>query len=667
MTSFYTEVSHAGGPVNMGSGNQNNLYISLAETFQRLGTHGKDRRAIAEQELNWLHQRFIPPDRFGRARGLLRDHRTVIVSGQSGNGRRTAALMLLYELAEDGAGMHEIDPGRDEDGPILDRQAVGDGDRLLLDLSGSDSSRYLGVQKDLSAFRSVVEDRDARLVVVLPPHLKGHLAAELQRLTVEIGRPRGDELLMRYLRRDRIIPSPTELLAPSLADYLASKPMRDLARLANLIGRNRDSTPAGGFSEWWNEALAQLTDDGSETATFIAELNDGRRRALALTVAMFHGSAPDTINQAVMSLLAQVSHPEDDRPRLDRSDLTTELHRIGASAGAEGRVRFDTVGRDRAVLTHFWTYFPDLRPGFRAWVGECGRNLRLDGEERRDLIARFAEQTLRADLPEELLSLAREWTQRGDAQRLLPDAAQVLAEGLRHDLHGRVLRQRILDLVKEPELPRTFRLALTLVCSQVMAVRHPDEAVTRLHHLARREATLERRPAWDALLTLAVSERRLCALLLHRLTRYGSNSPGSLSADSRIFLALADSVSRRPDLCAGYAIRERLTAGWATVLEHGPHEDWAPHVEHWLEAARATDGQRDRLLATLAESGAHQPGAIGRMYVISQRWARTSTADRAERRLVADHFRRSLDAAQGIEPPTATAAPADQPAPEAIP
>ncbi|GAA2114905.1 ABC transporter substrate-binding protein [Streptomyces synnematoformans] len=668
-----TFVSRTQAPFHTGSGDQHIYIAAMAEASQRLGTHGKDPRSLAEEQLAFAYQRFVPPRRLGEARRLLHEHRIAVIAGAPGSGRHTAAQMLLYEPTA-GIGIHEVDPEDGEAGGLtLDRQAVADGDRLLLDLSDCQTTRFAGLQSELSAFRAVVEERGARLVVVLSPHLDELLTAELRRLTVRLHRPRADHVLMRHLRRAHITPPPTALTAPALTHFLADAPMRDIARLAEGVRRARDDVPAGTFDDWWPDELAQLREDDPEGIEFVDKLTDGRQRALALTVAMLHGSAPDTIYHAVTALLQELKHPEDERPRLDRADLNTELTKLDCPAGRGGRVRFTEPGRVRTVLAHFWSYFPDLRPTFRTWVAHCVRNLRLDRDERDRVIERFAAQALRTGQPEELVSLAREWTADGK-QELMPDAAQALAAGVRHDVHGRAVREWILADVRQRDLPRTYRLALTVVCSQVMAVGHPDQALVRLHHLARAEDDRDGPPALTALLSLATSDRRLCVLLLTRLTSYGIRPTGFRSAsESRIFLALADAAAGRPALCTDHVARRRLTECWATVFAYGAHEEWTPHVRTWLSAAGAAEyrAHRDALLTTLAAAAAPYPAAAGRTFVVSQRWALAPGDDRAQRRDTAEHYRRSLGAAQGIGPapeaPPSGAPPSETPPSEAPP
>ncbi|MEV1008834.1 ABC transporter substrate-binding protein [Streptomyces sp. NPDC049881] len=639
------------GNAATGSGDQYNISFILSEVAARLGTRSQDPRTVAAQDLRWLHQRFVHPRGFRKADEVLRERRTVVLSGHAGHGRRTAALMLLYELSASSEGMHEIDPGTGEDGVELDHRSVGEEDRLLLDLSTGDTSLHRRVQPALSSFRAVVEERRAHLVIIVPEHLAPTLSPELGQLTVTIGRPPADELLMRHLRREGITPAADEISsAPALTRFLADARLRDVARLARLVRQAREAAPQGRFADWWRGPLAEISADGSAAAKFIAKRTDGRQRALALTVAMFHGCPPDTVYAALDVLLQRVKHPEDERPRLDRSDLTTELDGIKARDVPDAGVRFILPGHDSAVLRHFWTYFPDLRPKFREWVEVCVRTLELAPERRKEIIDRFADQSLRTGHPEELMELVTAWTGSGTGQRLVPDATQLLAEGLRRGPESRNLRQQILDRARETGRPHAFRLTLTMACAQVMAVTHPDQALVRLHHLARHETSAERRPARDALLDLAVTESRLCGLLLgrlhHRLDQGRYPSP-----DTEIFLELAHRVSKNGPLRRATSLMTRMTECWADVLRRAPYERWAPHVPRWLESARTAGEDRDRLLAALATAGAAQPQAAAQMYVISQGWARIAASDDTEhtdRHAVADRFLAALDTAQGV-------------------
>ncbi|MEV6669589.1 ABC transporter substrate-binding protein [Streptomyces sp. NPDC051162] len=646
---FGTFVSDAHGAVHTGDGTQFNIY--LQEATSRLRARGRTLRAFAADDLNRLYQCFVEPSRFDLARAALRTHGTVLLSGPPGSGRRTAALMLLHELGTDAAGFHELPDTRDDvDEPALDTSGIHDRGRLLLDLSNSDPDQYAAVQRELSGFRAELLRRAARLVVVLPQHLAYLQQDGLEQLTVEIGRPGGTEVLMRHLRLADIHPTRDELAALNPASYTASASMSELARFADRIRRARDSGPPHrGFPQWYAEALEALADRGPEVAAFVASLDTGRQRALALALAMLHGSAPDVVFHATAKLLTVVGHPEDDQPRLEHTDLTAEFNSIKAETGPDGLVRFRTPAYAAALRQHFWTYLPDLRSRFRDWVGQCVPELTLEAPERTALVLHFAGQCLRTSRPEDLWELAERWSRRDDSGRFMPDAAEALAEGLHHDRHGRAFRKWIYDKARTPALPTGLVQLLVVVCSEAMAATHPEQAVVRLHHLARRESEGRGRPAFHALTELACRDVHLVTLLLDRL------APEQWPVDGSIFYELAALVAHNRALHVNVSVRRRLTTGWTGVFRHRPDDEWSGHAEHWLGAACAAGTHSEPLLDVLVDAGSRSPGAFGRLHIVARDWSHARSENQTLRRALFSAFSLKLDTAQGVGIHTARA------------
>ncbi len=637
--STYVQESH--GNLHSGPGAQYNIYAYLQAASERLEARGKDPRAFARDQLDDLYQRFVPPKGFGQAQALLLRHRTVLLSGPPGSGRRTAALMLLRHLTDDTSGVRELDI--EDEPPVLNIGAVSEGDQLLLDLSETDEVRYDAVQSELSGFRSEVQRRGARLAIVLPQAAGQRRRTEFLPLTADIERPLARDLLMRHLRVDNIHPALTDLASPDLAQYMASAGAGALARLADLIRRARDDgKPTDTFADWSKKALAALTNLGEDVATFVASLEDGRQRALLFSVAMFHEATPDTVFRGATTLLDEIGHPEHEEPRLSRTDLAQQLADVGAHADSNGPVRFQAWAYDLAVRTHFWTYYPDLRDHFRRWVRDCAAW--LTPKARAALIARFADQALCTDRPGDLWWLAEQWTdpKQGTIQ-FLPDAIQVLAEGLRHDRHGHTIRQKIYHSSLATDLPRWRRHALISVCAEVMAVRHPDQALVRLHHLARRAKGTGTNRALTELLVLARRDARLSRRLLERIDLQ------HYPADAEIFLALAGSASHTRALYVSVSVRNLLTKGWAAVLGTCPRPTWKEPVESWLDATNATATHREALLDVLVDACEQRTDAFNGLYVISRNWASASPTDGAERRRLAHRFAQKIDAAQGIQ------------------
>jgi hypothetical protein len=638
---FGSYVNEAYGSVHSGDGHQYNIYFQTAEG--RLREQASHRpRAIAKDDRDHLAARFVPPSGMQQVRDALRETHMVLLDGLPGSGRRSAALMVLHELPETRGSLHELpDTSDDRTASPLDARDINDGDRLLMDLSEADESRYLAVQEALPDFRSSLIERGARLAVVLPHHLGYLLRSDLRRLTTEIGRPSARRLLAVRLRLDNITPLPEELNGKELTAYLTQAPMHGVAELADRIRRCRDTSPADrGFSHWLAESLDDQRDQTARVAADISSEQSGRQRALLLSLAMFHETAPEVVLRAANALLGTLSHPPDTTPRLDRADLYAELSTIGAETRADGRVRFRIPGYDRAVRNHFWIFLPDIRRQLRDWFKDCLAEPVLGQADRKEAVARFAAQSLRTARPEDLAWLAEQWTASNALAHLVPDTAQVLALGLDDDQHGRYFRQQIYDWATSTEAGSRLRRVLVLVCAETMARSHPDQALVRLHHLARRADGPVGAEARAAVLRLARSDHRLYRRMLDRLAI--GIAQGHWAADRDLFLGLADPVR----LIGHRAVRDSLTDGWSGVLPLSV-KSWAAPLDRWLTACEDIR-HRDLVLRVLATACSVDARTSGRLYRTALDWLRADrTAIRADTvaRLV-----QKINTAQGIEP-----------------
>ena len=650
------------GPVNTGTGNQINgpaFFFDFDRVLQRF-VRVRDPRVVAQEYLRWLSQRFVEPRHYGRSRELLVDTGSVLLAGAPGSGRRSAALMLLHRMPGADDQIRELSGASDtseaSDELVLDGSAVDAEQRLLLDLSTSEEKDYNTVLRELPFFRAVVHERGARLVVVLPYSRMHHSNLELGPSAVEIARPDGKEVFQRYLRSDRIPFSREQLSTDELTAQLHSAPMQHIAELAGLVHLARESEPAQKFPHWLREALAALTERSDQVAKQMMMLRSGQQRALLLTTAMFSGAQADAVFDATSTLCKIVRHPEDDRPRLEREDLAEQLAEIGAKADDAGRVRFALLAYDRAVRTYFWTNFPDLREGFRDWVGTAIEQRTLTSEDRDAVVTWFAEQALRTGRPGDLLRLVERWVKRTDAEwpsTVLPQAAKALERGLSHERHGAFFRHQLYTWSRDRNLPRDLAQVVVQVCSEVLALTHPEQAMVRLHHIVRRHSSVAGDAARDALLDLVDHDHRLYLRLLDRAT----NGPGAKEgtvADLALFLELAaptrltDTQRRKQPLIASAAVRGRLVTGWKAELAEPSSLHCADHVRTWLAACE--DGRyHELLLDVLVSAGGGQDDVLSRLYVIARDWAHAPGDRRAERIEIAAHLTSKIDSAQGFD------------------
>ncbi|MGW8696927.1 hypothetical protein ACWGOK_08335 [Streptomyces eurythermus] len=635
---FTSFVGEAHGSVHSGEGAQYNIYFQSTEQWLRDEAR-RHPRSVAEEDRRHLHERFVAPPGLQHARELLQAEHTVLVRGPSGSGRRAAALMLLHELPVREGTLHELpDTSDDTTGPPLDGRDVGRDDRLLLDLSEADETRYIAVQNALSDFRSSVAANDAYLVVVLPHQLGYLLRGDLRYLMAEISRPSARRVLATHLRCAGIHPSEALLGGTELTSFLSRAPLRDVAGLADRINRLRMASPADrGFPDWLRQALEEQHDQTERVAADFSAAQSGRHRALQLAVAMFHEAPPDVVLYAANGLLGLLSHPPDPAPRLEQADLYAELSTVRAETGPDGRVRFTVDGYDRAVRQHFWTFLPDIRRELRDWLMRQAANPALDAAIRREAVNRFAHQALRVARPEDLAWLAQQWTASRAPAWLIPEAARALVLGLEDDRHGRFFRQRIYDWATSDDASVHFLRVLIMVCSQTMASSHPDQALVRLHHLARRSHEGVRREARNAMVQLSATDDRLYQLMLERLA--AGVSQRSPQADLDIFRELPDPTR----LIGRRSVRHSLTACWAGLLSGAA--DWPAHLRLWLEAGENA-AERDLIARVLAAACAQDTRLFGRLYRVALDWVRNrpepSRADMASRLLLA------INDAQGI-------------------
>jgi hypothetical protein len=642
---FASFVGEAHGSVHSGEGTQYNFYFQSTEHWLREQARRRPR-SVAEEDRRHLHERFVSPPGMQHARALLQAEHTVLVRGQTGSGRRAAALMLLHELPVREGTLHELpDTSDDTTGPPLDGRDVGRGDRLLLDLSEADETRYIAVQNALSDFRSAVAANGAYLVVILPHHLGYLLRGDLRYLMAEIARPSARRVLATHLRCAGIHPSEASLGGAELASFLTRAPLRDVAALADRISRLRKASPADrGFPDWLKQALEEQHDQSERVAADFSTAQNGRRRALQLAVAMFHEATPDVVLHAANGLLGLLSHPPDPTPRLEQADLYTELAAVRAETGPDGRVRFTVDGYDRAVRHHFWTFLPDIRRELRDWLMRQAADPTLDAATRRQAVNRFGHQALRVARPDDLAWLAQQWTASRAPAWLIPEAARALVLGLEDDHHGRFFRQRIYDWATSDDTSVHCLRVLVMVCSQTMARSHPDQALVRLHHLARRSHEGVRWQARKAVVELSAADDRLYQLMLERLA-VGVGQRSS-NADLDIFREVADPTR----LIRRGSVRRSLAACWAGLLRGTA--DWPTHLRLWLGAGE-TAADRDLIAQVLAAACVQDTQQFGRLYRVALEWAHNrpepGRADMASRLLSA------INEAQGIHSYSRTA------------
>ncbi|MGI5159198.1 hypothetical protein [Microbispora sp. CA-102843] len=186
-------------------------------------------------------------------------------------------------------------------------------------------------------------------------------------------------------------------------------------------------------------------------------------------------------------------------------------------------------------------------------------------------------------------------------------AVQLLTKALQDQRQGWFFRRQIYEWSTRTGLPDALTEVIISLCTVVMAVHHPYEAVVCLHHIARREHQGIAR-ARGALTRLVRTDRRLLRLMFDRLDfQFSGNN--TYKADPDLFLDLADpdlltaTEGRSRSLIAHEAVRKQMTNGWDMVFGRRSEDVWSPAARRWLLAAGRGGPHQGALLDVLINGG----------------------------------------------------------------
>lgn len=307
-------------------------------------------------------------------------------------------------------------------------------------------------------------------------------------------------------------------------------------------------------------------------------------------------------------------------------------------------VRFASSGYEAAVRLFFWRHFPELHGILAVWVRAILGSKDLSDDDRAQMARGFAAQCLHARYQSYWTALVEHLTaqQSNPARELI--AAAILQLGLTDEANSRTFRRQIYDWSRASSTSGSLATVLVVACQQMLRT-HQEEALVRLHHLARRHSG--RFDIWDALADTAYGNEPLLRLLLSRLTNGQSDT--TRTVDARIFLHVADparlttreSTSHSPVVPSD--VVGQLAAGWALVFTLLPGTEWASRASDWLRCAAEDEPNRHPLLSVLIEGGRSATSVLPQIYGLAYR--------APFRDLIADLVLNQISAAQGVELP----------------
>jgi hypothetical protein len=466
----------------------------------------------------------------------------LIVIGERGSGRRTAALRLLNQVSVDGP-IYELVPTWKRPGIRVLPDPPGR--RCLLDMSeptiepaSSDFGKRL---------LDWAREKEIRLVVIAADETRAQRWAESAGgADIRLGSPDARALVDRELRMSSAGESQIAVLDhPAFASIWESEPkVEDALRLVQLILARDDRTPediASEYQGWrkWIEDTLSPKELGTRTLMWAAAFCDGGQRRSVLRM-----------SEDLRRLLGDPRTPAailSDTPASQRlSDAEIRMN------GEAVRLSPTRHGLANALRAHLWHEFQDqeLRDVLTDWLVAQLGELPFDDAERvalgvLDLVTRFRDDALLRALRDKLTG-----DKRSIAVRTLSQAALDARFGthVRASLYAWAKTSKSqADLVAE-------------VCAGPFGDQQPEMALVRLGWAAQNSL-----PNSQALATAVASlAGRHPDALLKSIAKWFGDSD-RLAAGINAFLALA-STSTGASLLSGRAAPAPGRPGFQDVL-----------------------------------------------------------------------------------------------------
>lgn len=541
----------------------------------------------------------------------FRRSRIVVLCGEEGSGRRTAALHALLVAGVPRERICWL--SLDWDQPRTEQIPYATGHGYVLDLTGEaelGEDFYTG----LADYHKEAEAAEAFLIILAGAGNWNPGAATAVPV-VHLVRPPAGQIAQAHLRR----------YAAARVDWLAKPPLdtlltkgasaADAARLARLVADAEEDGQEAVQQEFtgWRR---HLTDWFKQHAA----PGDVPERALLISAALLEDVPAAVVLEAADRLFAEVGGELPPGGPLAGLDLEQRLRSIDAAMVDGERLSLDITrhGLSEAVLTHVWQQRPQLRGVLLRWASQISaphgcavRHLR-----------RIADCLVRLSLlpgGSTVQSVASTWIDTGrSAHRQL--AVDILEKMALHPETGVRVRRMLYSWAQAKTSSQEALAAVAEICAGQLGREYPRVALTRLRVLASRTDGLAREAVADAVRSLASTPEQ-GILVLSEIVQWAESASGTTAkAGAETFLALTDITSdtllplpSEPELAddtAGIPVHDLFVRGWRAALRE-PTTSQAAHAQLgcWLDTPKLSDEQVLPLITSILRGHLNHAGA----------------------------------------------------------
>ncbi|MEV8597613.1 hypothetical protein [Streptomyces sp. NPDC052012] len=519
---------------------------------------------------------------------------TLVLCGETGTGRRTAALRVLRD-----AGVpreHILWLVLDWDQPRTEQLPHFKGHGFVLDLTTDRRILPEDFYTGLADYQKKAETDAAFLIILADPNTwrPGALATVP---TVHMVRPPAPQVAEAHLRH----------FAASRLDWLTSDPLdalltpatpvSDAARLARLVAHAKENDRDAVKQEFtdWREHLGRWFEKHSAP-------EDLPERALLVAAALLEKAPASVVLKAADQFFTQVGGELPPGGGLAGRDLDERLNTIRASRVDGEGISLDAAqhGLPEAVLKYVWQQRPQLRPVLLDWASQISAPNGIAVRQLRRIADCLVQLSL---LPggSTVLSVASAWIDTGRmAHRQL--AVEVLETMALHPVRGAAVRKQLYDWAHQRTTSKELIKAVAEICAGRLGREYPRIALTRLRLLASRDDEAAREAVADAVQALACAPEQRPLVLSEIVAWAESADRTTRKAGANTFLALTDITSEAllplpaaqedDDAAADASAAELFVRGWrAALLEPSAAKTAHSHLAAWLDSSRLSDDQ----------------------------------------------------------------------------
>ncbi|AGL18940.1 hypothetical protein [Actinoplanes sp. N902-109] len=554
----------------------------------------------------------------------LLDRHCVVLLGESGSGRRTAAIAVLGRLSEPLEKVPDWEPGQ-PDWRAADLPATpGTGYLFTLPDDGLVTAE-LGRQ--LRAYRERLAAEGGHLVVVATPSAWDATGEIWPDLTYVVGMPERRALLTAQVHA--LWPEAAVPEDPRITELIARAGVRDIARLANLMVQTLRSAPVdAGDRDVVSDVIGAYQEWTAQLDAWFKQNRNPEERLFLLAAAVLASSPASRVLRCAEDLGTLLGTGQFQRHSITTAGVRELTASIGAHLVEPGaRLAFDRPAYAVAVLDYFLADRSDsFRVLVRTWLAQAPRvRQQAEAVEIAELVAEavLGLAQRRRDI-EFVPAVVNHWV---SSRPLRPTLIRLLTAVALTPEAGSVMRARLNTWATDSQSPDVWRLVAD-VCTGDLADAYPRVALTRIKNLAVRAAGDLVPVAVDAVLRLW-SRPAMRHDILDRLVSWLADPAApSFAVATRVVAALGEEFVQ--GAFAGRLDRtSALSHAIGNLVEHRDEpEQLQDTLFDWLDRAVTNEEYAAWLIEVLAASVAG-PGSALRITCIrtfAHGWERQHTS-----------------------------------------